>query len=77
FVWEALARATQYRVEVGVPDGPRVLAALVPSTMRRYNAPPWLQSKSPQAKLRWRVVALDARGREIGRSAWSAMELKN
>jgi len=75
FAWDALGRAAQYRVEVGVPDGPRILGALLPAKTRRYNAPPWLAGKAPQDRLRWRVVALDAQGREVGRSVWSPLTL--
>ncbi len=75
FSWDALGCAAQYRVEVGVPDGARILGALLPATTRRYNAPPWLASRAPQDRLRWRVVALDAQGREVGRSVWSPLTL--
>lgn len=75
FVWEKLERAAQYRLEVGIPDGDRVFAAMIPGTMRRYVAPPLLKEKAPSGAVRWRVVGLDAKGREVGRSVWAPLTL--
>ncbi|MCC6245373.1 MAG: hypothetical protein IT353_21205 [Gemmatimonadaceae bacterium] len=73
FVWDKLERASQYRLEVGTTDGTRVFAAMIPGTMRRYEAPPLLKEKAPQGAARWRVVGLDSKGREVGRSVWSPL----
>jgi hypothetical protein len=51
-----------------------VLAALVPSSITIYRAPPWVQHRVAGGTLRWRVVALDINGQEIGVSAWRMLK---
>ena len=70
FAWSEVARVMLYELQIETSDGQVVLNALFPRGALRYSAPPWLAEKAGGRALRWRVVALDASGGTIVRSAW-------
>ncbi|MGH7468227.1 MAG: hypothetical protein ACRENP_09600 [Longimicrobiales bacterium] len=72
FSWETLAQAALYRIEFQTEDGTVLLSALVPGELASYAAPPLLAERAAGRTIRWRVVATDAAGRELARSAWRA-----
>jgi hypothetical protein len=59
-----------YELQIETSDGQVVLNALLARGAVRYSAPPWLAERADGKPLRWRVVALDAGGGTIVRSAW-------
>ncbi len=75
FTWVDVAGAALYRVEVQEQDA-EVLAALVKPGVSRYDSPPWFVQAQRGKTLRWRVLALDARGNALGHSGWRALELR-
>jgi hypothetical protein len=75
FTWQDVASSVVYRLEID--DGREVvLAALVPSGIRRYKAPPWIVAMLAITPLRSRIVALNEHGREIGASAWRDLKAR-
>jgi hypothetical protein len=68
FVWAEDRQAAVYRFEIRSEDR-TVLTALLPAGVSSYRAPPWLRERAP-AGLDWRVVVVDARGRDVRTSAW-------
>jgi hypothetical protein len=63
------------RVEVQTTGGELVVAALVQPGTGAYRLPPWVREKATDKRLRWRVVALDVRGRATGSSGWRSITL--
>ncbi|MDZ7653705.1 MAG: hypothetical protein U5L03_14720 [Burkholderiaceae bacterium] len=74
FAWIEPREAGLLRVEVEA-DSKTVLAALVKPGVARYGAPPWFAPGQKGKTLRWRVVGLDAAGREITRSEWRRLTI--
>jgi len=71
FAWASSAQAAMYRLELETMAGAPLFSALISAPLASYRAPPFLaQRLSDAATVRWRVVATDAVGREIARSAW-------
>jgi hypothetical protein len=70
FTWQSVVQADLYRLEIETDQGEPLLTALVPGAVGGYRAPPWLAERASSRALRWRVVATDAAGREVGRSQW-------
>jgi hypothetical protein len=70
FTWQTLAQAALYRIEIETEDGAPLLSALVQGEVGAYRAPPLLAERAAGRAIRWRVVATDAAGRELARSAW-------
>lgn len=66
--WRSSIAAKFYRVEVNDSSGNAVIAAIVESPVTRYTTPPLVGERAVSGKLSWRVVALDANGRELARS---------
>lgn len=76
FAWAEMGRhAVYYRLEVEDNTGQRVLAAVIPRGAALYRAPPWLRDKAPDGQLRWRVVALNLAGREVGETVWRRLRI--
>ncbi len=75
FSWIEAHSAALFRVEVEA-DAKPVLSALVRPGAARYGAPPWFAPAQQGKTLRWRVVGLDAGGREITRSEWRALTIE-
>lgn len=71
--WSDVASAERYRVEIeSVANGAMLLSAIVAPGVGRYAVPPFaLPAPGPA---RWRVTALDAAGRESGRSEWRRVQ---
>jgi hypothetical protein len=66
FAWAAAPRAAFYRLEVEDQNGHLILSAMLKSAAPRYRAPSWFKSKVTTGNLRWRVVAMDRTGQNIG-----------
>ena len=69
FVWDEMPKAVFYRLEIEDQSGKPILSALLKSNERSYRAPSWLKSRAGNGDLRWRVVALDGAGAQIGETA--------
>jgi hypothetical protein len=70
FAWSDVAKAALYELQIVTGDGQVVLNAVLARGALRYSAPPWLAERAGGESLRWRVVALDAGGSIVVRSAW-------
>lgn len=70
FAWMDLANAAVYRLELVDANGKPILSALLPSRTGTYRAPSWVPEKTNGGALRWRVLALDGTGNQIGESTW-------
>jgi hypothetical protein len=68
FSWITIPEANAYRLELRNATA-EVLNAVVGAGTAAYTTPPFAL-KEPEAELRWRVLALDAQGRSVARSAW-------
>ena len=74
--WTAVRQASVYRVEIEAENGQSLLSAFVNAGVPEYRVPSWLRGRVPgDGRLRWRVIAIGARGRDLGRSAWRALTL--
>ena len=75
FSWAATRRAALYRLELESASGASLFSALVMAPIASYRTPPFLRERLGEATaLRWRVLAIDAAGHELGRSAWRALD---
>ena len=73
--WADAGAAQRYRVDIEkVADGATLLTAIVASGVGRYAVPPFAVATGPA---RWRITALDAAGREIGRSEWRRVQRRS
>jgi hypothetical protein len=76
FTWAASLQAALYRLELESASGVALYSALVAAPVASYRTPPFLAQRLGDASaIRWRVVATDAGGREVGRSAWRSFVL--
>ena len=74
--WLDLPQADVYRVEFEDAGHRPVFSALVPRGIGAYRLPPVLSERAPDGDIRWRVVAVDAAGRDIRTSAWRRLRLE-
>lgn len=73
--WTADSRAGRHRVEIErTSDRESVLSAVIPQGVEFYDVPPFVLARVSDEGVRWRVVALDATGVEVGRSEWRAAQ---
>jgi len=76
FTWAASLQAALYRLELESASGVALYSALVAAPVASYRTPPFLAERVGEATaLRWRVIATDADGREVGRSTWRTIAL--
>jgi hypothetical protein len=75
FVWQPVAAAARYRLEIAGPAAAILFDAVLDPVQTRYVAPPFLRDRVGTGPVRWRVRALDERGREVARSEWRALRL--
>jgi hypothetical protein len=76
FGWIETTTASFYRLEIVRDDGQPVHAAIVARGLGTYRAPPWLAERAEGHSLRWRVTAIDARGRDQPGSDWRSIRLR-
>ncbi len=74
--WMELPQADVYRIEVDDLDGTRALSAIVPRGIGAYRLPPLVKDRVARGRLRWRVVAVDATGRDVRTSAWRHLTIE-
>ena len=70
FSWVELPAASYHRLEIQRLDGQPVHSAIVARGAGMYLTPPWIAERADSSALRWRVVALDANGREPAATPW-------
>jgi hypothetical protein len=70
FSWVELPAAAYHRLEIERQDGQAVHSAIVARGAGMYLTPPWIADRAGGAALRWRVIALDASGREAAVTPW-------
>ena len=70
FLWQPVARAARYRLEIAGADDQLAFEAVVDGTSVEYRPPPFLASRLGAGSFRWRVRAIDDDAREIARSDW-------
>ena len=70
FSWVELPGAAYHRLEIERLDGQTVHSAIVTRGAGMYLAPPWIAERAGGSALRWRVIALDANGREPAATPW-------
>jgi hypothetical protein len=74
FSWREEPGVAEYRLELRGPNDEALLSALTPGAVPAYRTPPWF-APAVSGPARWRVVALDVRGRAIARSTWREVRL--
>ena len=77
FAWEPAPTALFHRLEVTLPDGTPVAAAMLPAGTVAYDAPVWLLDRATGGSLRWRVVALGTGGRPLATTPWRTLHVKD
>ncbi|MGQ0561041.1 MAG: hypothetical protein ACT443_04110 [Gemmatimonadota bacterium] len=74
--WQAVQGAGFYRLELEKIAGTTPLfAAVIDPGHTTYEVPPFAIA-NVQEPLRWRVLALDAQGRELRRSEWRTLQIR-
>lgn len=73
FTWQSHPQALLYRLELETSEGEALLTALVQGPVSGYRAPSWLGERVAGRPTRWRVIAIDAAGRELARSDWRSI----
>ena len=68
--WIELPGAAYHRLEIERMDGRPVHSAIVATGAGMYLAPPWIGERTDSSAVRWRVIALDANGREQAATSW-------
>lgn len=75
FGWIEDVSAALYRLEIVRDDGEMVHSAIVARGLATYRGPPWLVERAAGHQLKWRVVALDDRGRPRSMTEWRALRV--
>jgi hypothetical protein len=70
FGWIEQPSASFYRLEITRDDDQPIHSAIIARGLGTYRGPPWLADRATGHALRWRVVALDARGKDQMTSEW-------
>ena len=73
FAWIDAPDATVHRLEIADANGKVILSALLPAGAGFYRAPPWVRVRADNNGLRWRLIALNEVGHEVGASSWLAI----
>ncbi len=70
FAWRPIGGAALYRLEAEHEETGESVGALIADGITRYAAPPWFREQLGAGSVRWRVTAVDNRGRQLARSPW-------
>jgi hypothetical protein len=70
FTWTSVSGAASYELEIQTRDRVKVLSAVLDADTPRYEAPPWLGTRSDGKLLRWRVMAADTSGSILQQTGW-------
>jgi len=65
FTWPTVAQTKYYRLIVENAAGVEIFSAVLLRDTRSYRAPSWLMRDAGSDLLRWRVIALDAKGTRL------------
>jgi len=76
FGWIEHPSPSFYRLEVTRDDAQPVHSAIVARGLGTYRAPPWLADRAEGHALRWRVVGIDARGKDQQASEWRSLPVR-
>ena len=74
FTWLDSPGAAFHRLEIKRADGQPVHSAIIARGVGMYVAPPWIAERAGADSVTWRIVALDANGRERGTSGWRRLK---
>ena len=75
FVWPPASQTVYYRVEI--ESGGKVIhQAFVSASLPTYRLPPFVYDKIAGEALRWRVIAVDAGGRDGAHSEWRRLVVR-
>lgn len=75
FRWSQIEGASLYRIELLDVADSIVMSAIQLGGIGVYAAPSWLKDKLADGTLRWRVVALDQTGKQLGESTTRRLQL--
>lgn len=75
FTWTEIEGAVFYKVELESAQGQAVFQAIVLPGIGFYRAPSWLQQHKSASALRWRVIALDQRGKALSETDWRSLKI--
>jgi hypothetical protein len=75
FTWTQQDGAAVYRLEVVDLQNTTLLSAALLQGIGAYRAPSWLRDRAGDGHLRWRVVALDERGKLLAETSWRTLQL--
>lgn len=74
FQWVEVTDGALYRIEIA-NENDLLLSALSKQGEGSYVAPPWFIEENVGEPLQWRVIAIDAQGRETARSEWRKLRI--
>jgi hypothetical protein len=75
FTWTLLQDAETYRLEVEDLQGTPVLSAILSTSMSVYRAPSWFAQRVGDRVVRWRVIAFDSDGKQVGNTEWRVLKI--
>ena len=76
FKWARIEGASLYRIELRDANDSLVMSAIALSGTSAYGAPSWLRDKLKDGVLKWRVLAFDAAGKQLGESPTRRLRFK-
>jgi hypothetical protein len=74
FSWADIPEGILYRIEFGSEEA-TIISAFVKAGVSSYQPPPWLMENTGMA-LRWRVQALDQKGKILTQSDWRTFSVE-
>jgi hypothetical protein len=66
FTWPAVSQVKYYRLVIENGAGVELFSAVLLRDTRSYRAPSWILKEATTDLFRWRVIAVDAKGAQLG-----------